>query len=88
MGLRYLCACRLRREEVSRDACVKQLRQQLLTTEEKLSTIENVSSIKQALTDVCIYLHHTQDYTAYKNHSAQLLAHERELNNKLRHILD
>ncbi len=56
MGLRYLCTCRLRREEVSRDACVKQLRQQLLTTEEKLSTIENVSSIKQALTDVCIII--------------------------------
>ncbi len=45
--LHYLC--RLRREEVSRDVCVKQLRQQLLNTEEKLLTIESVSSDKYAV---------------------------------------
>ena len=34
--------CRLRSEEVSKDACVKQLRRDLLVAKEKLEAVEKV----------------------------------------------
>ena len=89
---------RRRAEEVSRDSQVIRLRKELEEARGRTERVERVSGrlftvvvalwMRTRIVMIKVLLSLLQEFSAYKKHSSELLRQERELNAKLRHLLE